>query len=273
MARGKSPSKGAKMHKMRNIPGVYAFPEYYGITSPGCSGDCEFYEQVLSESKRVLELGSGTGRTLLSISSDVREVVGVDNSPEMLAYLQGKIDIAKYKERISLVESDIRQLTFTSEFDAVSMPYRTFLHLYSPDEQMECLEGVFRALEPGGKFILNFFDPEYRFLADLGSVSGSFRRFREGLLQSGNTLQTWAESSCDPEKQLIDELWIYDEIDQSGDVVRRRYGSFKIRYCFRFEAESLFRRAGFEVESLYGGFSGEPYLHGKEQIWMLRKPR
>jgi hypothetical protein len=49
--------------------------------------------------------------------------------------------------------------------------------------------------------------------------------------------------------------------------------AFPLRYLFRFEAEHLLARAGFEVQNLYGGYDRSP--HGSrspgELIFLARK--
>jgi hypothetical protein len=49
--------------------------------------------------------------------------------------------------------------------------------------------------------------------------------------------------------------------------------SFAMRYLFRFEAEHLLARAGFEVEHLYAGYDRRPYgsTYPGELIFVARR--
>ncbi|MHB2032910.1 MAG: hypothetical protein ACYCVE_06010, partial [Gemmatimonadaceae bacterium] len=77
-------------------------------------------------------------------------------------------------------------------------------------------------------------------------------------------------TEVDLASQTIREIWAYDEIEH-GLLVSRRYGLFKVRYCFRYEMEQLLRRAGFQIQSLFGGFDRSPYSYGREQIWVCSR--
>ncbi|CAA9539328.1 MAG: hypothetical protein AVDCRST_MAG79-1710 [uncultured Thermoleophilia bacterium] len=48
-------------------------------------------DPLLHEEQRVLELGSGTGHYTLRLARHVREVVGLDASPAMVEYLEGRL--------------------------------------------------------------------------------------------------------------------------------------------------------------------------------------
>ena len=59
-----------------------------------------------------------------------------------------------------------------------------------------------------------------------------------------------------PAEQVMQVNHIYDEIAADG-AVRRTVASFDLRYLWRFEAELLLDKAGFEVEAVYGDWEHE----------------
>jgi trans-aconitate methyltransferase len=96
--------------------------------------------------ERILDLGCGTGHLTAQIVESGARVVGVDQSPEMIlaarqAYPKLKFEVA-----------DARELTFRGEFDAVfSNAVLHWIH-----EPVQVIQGVRRALRPGGRFVAEF---------------------------------------------------------------------------------------------------------------------
>jgi trans-aconitate methyltransferase len=94
----------------------------------------------------ILDLGCGTGHLTAQIAESGARVVGVDQSGEMIeaarkAYPKLKFEVA-----------DARELKFDEEFDAVfSNAVLHWIH-----EPVRVIEGVRRALRPGGRFVAEF---------------------------------------------------------------------------------------------------------------------
>ncbi len=91
--------------------------------------------------ERILDLGCGDGFLTQRIASSGATVVGVDSSPQMVAAAKERgVDA-----RIASGEA----LPFNNEFDAVFS--NAALHWMS--DQDAVLQGVHRALKPGGRFV------------------------------------------------------------------------------------------------------------------------
>ena len=163
------------------IRSIYDYPQYYPVTSPGCEGDIQFYiEEMMASGSPVLEIGCGTGRTLIPIAESGAEIVGIDNSEHMLQVCRDII--AKKGKAITLRQLDMCSLDYEETFKTVILPYRTFLSLHTVKEQLDCLAGIHHALVPGGKLILNIFDPDFTTLAEFCKIGSSFRMFRQGVV-------------------------------------------------------------------------------------------
>ena len=96
--------------------------------------------------ERILDLGCGTGTLTAEIAASGAQVVGVDRSPEMIDEAQKKFPVLHF------AVCDARSLTFSAEFDAVFS--NAVLHWIL--EAAKVVEGVFRALKPGGRFVAEF---------------------------------------------------------------------------------------------------------------------
>jgi trans-aconitate methyltransferase len=97
-------------------------------------------------SERVLDLGCGTGTLTAEIAASGAQIVGVDRSREMIEEARKKFPELHFEV------CDARSLTFSEEFDAVFS--NAALH-WIP-EAARVVEGVSRALKPGGKFVAEF---------------------------------------------------------------------------------------------------------------------
>jgi len=96
--------------------------------------------------ERILDLGCGTGTLTAEIAASGAQVVGVDRSPEMIDEARKKFPELRFEVR------DARSLKFSAEFDAVFS--NAVLH-WIP-EAAAVVDGVSRALKPGGRFVAEF---------------------------------------------------------------------------------------------------------------------
>ena len=91
--------------------------------------------------ERILDLGCGDGPLTQQIAARGCAVVGVDASPEMIGAARALGLDARVMDGTALI--------FANEFDAVFS--NAALHWMKPPERV--VAGVWRALEPGGRFV------------------------------------------------------------------------------------------------------------------------
>ena len=71
-------------------------------------------------------------------------------------------------------------------------------------------------------------------------------------------------------RQVIDEVWRYTELDESGREVRTTTERLVLRWSLRSELRHLAELEGFAVDAEYGDFRGRGPAYGREQVWILR---
>jgi ubiquinone/menaquinone biosynthesis C-methylase UbiE len=104
-----------------------------------------------------MDLCAGTGAGLVALREKTKDrLVGVDFSPAMLAEAKKALripgDLSTVRNpRIELVESDIFNVPYQSEFDVVTC-FGAFGHILREDEP-RFLALIRKALVPGGRFI------------------------------------------------------------------------------------------------------------------------
>lgn len=258
---------------MRNVCGGPVPPTkktaYAGISSlydKWCSGDPayaqtqQFYVNELSKREGpFLELGIGTGRLALALIQRCPvSVTGVDICREMLAICE-----AAYQQQkevgcpgsLHLELCDMAELRYEEKFRTAYLPFRTVGHLLTEDDLAAMFRGVYRALEPGGAFLLDhyMFDPK------------------------------WAEAHqdqdlpmyCDDMTKIEDHYFYHFKdgyMDCSIKVNGTAVDGFRFRWCSKESLEQAAVKAGFVLERLIGEFDGSAWEQASSnQIWIWRK--
>ena len=123
---------------------------------------------------RVLDAGCGPGRHALELARRGIEVVGVDASPDF-------IDLARAEAGslpVAFVHADVRELSYSEEFDAVICVCQGGFGLLGGDDgELDVVDRFAAALRPGGRlalsafssyFVVRHLEPDETFDADRG---------------------------------------------------------------------------------------------------------
>ena len=105
--------------------------------------------RIPSDASRVLDVASGTAAVAIELAraDAARTIVGVDQSPEMLAAGRARVAHAGLGDRVELRESRAEALPFAAgEFDAVTFTYL----LRYVDDVPATLGELARVVRPGG---------------------------------------------------------------------------------------------------------------------------
>lgn len=105
--------------------------------------------RVPAEARRVLDVATGTAAVAIGLAraEPERTVVGIDQSPEMLAAGRARVEAAGLAERIELREGRAEALPVgEAEFDALTFTYL----LRYVDDPGATLRGLAGAVRPGG---------------------------------------------------------------------------------------------------------------------------
>jgi SAM-dependent methyltransferase len=237
--------------------------------------DVAFYARVAAGSGGpVLEVGCGTGRVALAAAAAGAPTVGLERAAALLSVAAGKRtrSPAAVRSRLALVRADMRAYAFRRPFARVLMPFRVFQAMLTVDDQLAALAAARRALAPGGRLVLDLFDPRLDVLAEAAEgpapLAPTGRSFRD---ERGEWRERVAARYA-LESQIVDLTYVYERAGDDGAVADRSFERIRVRYFTRWEFEHLLVRAGYEVEALYGGWDGSPpSAEGEDMIWIARK--
>jgi SAM-dependent methyltransferase len=106
----------------------------------------------------VLDLGCGTGHHVVELAKRGYAVVGYDLSLFQLS-LAGEVAKAR-GQKINFMQGDMREMAFEDMFDAV-FSWNTSFGYFEEEKNLSVLERVFRALKPGGMFLIDVINRDF----------------------------------------------------------------------------------------------------------------
>lgn len=266
---------------------IYERPRDYDLEHEGDDEDISFYEQLVQRLRpaRLLELGTGSGRIAiplarLAASPDLNlptTVVGLDLVAAMLSEAQRKqAELAPpERDRLTLVEGDIRTWRSGTPFDLIIAPCSALTHLLLLDDQLAAWRCAFANLAPGGRFVADLVMPNLCVYAD--SMTTPPRTMVEIDVDardpaSGDRLLRHKTTEYLPHEQRARIRFLYDRL--TDDVAVDRYISdFECHVYYPREVDLLFHCAGFTVEARYGDYRLRPIGRRSRQMVVIgRKP-
>jgi len=216
----------------------------------------------------VLELGCGTGRVAVPIAQAGVPVVGLDSSAGMLRAARAKARrLGLDASVLRFVRSDIRDFSLAQRFPLVIIPFRSFQLLLSVADQYQALASIRNHLEPSGRLIFSLFVPDPELLARDPSTPLYDHEVTDPA--TGHRLLVWHQNRYDTFNQVVAARTIIEEVDENGQVVRKTYQDYQLRYLYRFEAQHLLSACGYRVLDIDGSFRREPLDESStEMIWV-----
>lgn len=214
---------------------------------PSSLPDCDYLERILdvTPGDRLLDVGCGVGRHVIELARRGYRMTGIDVS-------RGLLRVGDRLAREAGVDAtfrhlDARLLDFDSEFDAAySICEGAFSLVPTDEENLAILEGMCRAVEPGGRVSVG-----------TGHVYHTAEKFRQlDPLDNGETVR------ADP--KLFEGEPDYPENARSLAFTAR-------------ELRLMCRLAGLECLGVYGGVAGNyterpPQRGDWELILLARRP-
>ncbi len=204
----------------------------------------EFAVQALElrPGARVLDLACGHGRHAIPLAQRGFEIVGLDLSAYHLRLARGAARDAGV--RVTWLHSDMREIPFEGEFDAVINMYTSFGYFDSDDEDFRVLEAASRALKSGGRFFMDTINREW--------LVRHFQPTRWEELPDGSL--HLERPRFDPLRSRVASEWML--ITAGG---RRQKHTIRVRWYTLTELAKMLSRAGMAVRQVWGGFDGQEY--------------
>lgn len=128
------------------IAGVY---DYFPVAARKMAQAFLEHLPLPGYNKRILDIGCGTGRTLLALTPYFEEAYGIDISSRMLSLVRKRC--VRDSRNVKLVRMNVDKLAFSAEsFDYV-ISYATLHHV---NDLIVPLREIKRVVRPGGRIVI-----------------------------------------------------------------------------------------------------------------------
>lgn len=208
----------------------------------------------LTPGMAVLDLGCGPGLYASRLAQRGLNVTGIDGSRRSIDYAQK--DAGEQGLTIDYRYANYLDLTAQEMYDAALLIYGDFCPL-SPDQRSTLLGNVWRALKPGGHFVL---DVTTRIHRQQSANRNGWYVADRGFWKPGPHL-VLEEGFDYPEESIFLDQYIVIEADGRMSVYRNWFQDYS-RDTITAELEA----GGFRVESLWSDLAGTPF--SEESGWI-----
>lgn len=210
---------------------------------------------LLPAGGHILDLCCGYGRVAIPLAQRGYTVTGQDLTECFLGLAGERAEKAGVQLR--LVHSDMREIPFEEEFDAVINIFTSFGFFEDDRENEKVLHEVAKALKPGGKFLI-----------DLVHREGIMRVFRP---------RDW-QSLPDGRAHLQERVWdarrgVMNERRMLLSEHGRREIVISLRLYNCVELERMLTAAGLRVTQVWGGLDlSELTMDSRRLVLLAEKP-
>jgi len=201
---------------------------------------------------RILDLGCGPGRHALPLASQGYPVTAIDTSPSLLADLENRAADLD----IEIVQADMREYRRPGAFDLILIMWTSFGYFEAESDHDRVLGCTVDNLADDGRLVLDLVGVEYL----------------------ARNLEPVHLTEYDDGRVLVERPVLVDELRRldndwmliDADRVFRTHISHRVWSAG--EIRALLARHDLDVESIHGGFQGEPYdLDAERLIVIARK--
>jgi hypothetical protein len=150
----------------------------------------------------------------------------------------------------------------------VIIPFHSFAHLTTLEDQQKALGRIKQHLVPHGIFICTLSNPVVRQKV----VNGQYRLIRKySIPATGGTLLLWTvENNQLDDPQVVEAMQFYEEYDSNGVLQSKRVFVLHFRLSEKEEFERLLLESGFKIKAMYGDYSFSEFKEDSPfMIWIL----
>ncbi|MBQ9885389.1 MAG: class I SAM-dependent methyltransferase [Lachnospiraceae bacterium] len=206
----------------------------------------------------VLDLGCGTGNMTSLLFDAGYDMIGVDNSEEMLSIAMDKCEDSG--RNILYLLQDMREFELYGTVRAVVSVCDSMNYITEENELVKVFSLVNNYLDPGGIFIF-----------DMNTIY----KYRE--LMGNNTIAENREDAsfiwenCFDEDELINEYALTVFVREKDDLFRK-YEEFHYQRAYEIDfVKDALKRAGLEFVGVYDAYTGQPVREDSERVYFVAR--
>ena len=208
----------------------------------------------------LLDLGCGTGTMTEKLADYGYDMIGVDNSEEMLAEAVEKRE--QSGRSILYLNQDMREFELYGTVRAVISLCDTMNYLTEYDDLVNVCRLVNNYLDPQGIFIFDF-NTRYKYEEILGDRTIAENREECSFI--------WDNYYYEDEKINEYDLSLFIETDKDSGLYRKYEETHYQRAYTLEEMKKLIRKSGLEFVTAYDAFSKNAPMDTSERIYVIAR--
>lgn len=235
--------------------------EFYDLVNGKYLDDIEFYKNICSNGKKVLELCCGTGRLTIPLFESDINIEGLDINNSMLSRAREKADNKSLN--IKFYNFNITEFQLNAKYDIIIIPFNSLQCIYNNRDLELVFKNIHQHLTEGGLLIFDLYNPSIELMVS--------RQIKEQIVFKGKgpkgIIEIYEKSSYDSKWQVQKAIWsIYEKSVFQGEY------NLDTRCFYPQEIDMLLRYNNFNIVNKYGDFKkGKFTSDSKKQIFVCNK--
>lgn len=209
------------------------------------------------DSGYVVDLGCGTGKMATMLADAGYDMIGIDNSMDML-----QIAYEREDDRILYLMQDMCGFDAGEKIRAAISACDSLNYILEEQDLLSVFKSVYRQLEDGGIFIFDINTP-YKYEELLAENTFAENRDESSFI--------W-ENYYDREEKINEYDLTLFIMDDSMDGLFRKFEETHFQRCYEPDLiEKLLRQAGFSMIEAFDAYTDEPVDSASEKITFMGK--
>lgn len=221
---------------------------------------CQLFRQYSISNGTLVELGCGTGTLCLLMAQSGYQIIGVDQSVDMLSVAASK---CQERSDITLLQQDMCQLELGTQYDGFYCICDSLNYLLTPEEISTAFSSVKKHLKPNGIFV---FDLKTAYFYQFVLGDQVFCEHRS------NSSCIWENSYFEEERINQYELTFFVRQDEEERFERFCETHHQKAYPLT-EIINLLQCAGLSYITAYDAFTTDPPAPASERIYVIAQNR
>jgi len=246
---------------MKNI---YDDAEFYDLVTNYKTDDIDFIIEIAQEcGGPILELAAGTGRIAIPLIELGFDYTGLDLSAIFVE--QAKQKIAKFENKAEVIVGDMRDFKLDQLFKLIILPFNSIFHLMDENEIKACLTCVYQHIQNDGKFLIDMFVPNKKYLMRDPSKFYPVGEYEDS---KGKTIVLKEQNKYDPATE-INQITSYAYYENKAEPQIYNFEHFMIPPA---RIQRLLHETGFNIDNIFGDY--DKNIFNKEsplQIYLCSK--
>lgn len=208
----------------------------------------------------VLELGCGTGTMTELLAGQGYDMIGVDNSEEMLAKaIEKRVESG---QNILYLLQDMREFELYGTVRAVVSVCDSMNYILTEEDLLQVFSLVNNYLDPGGIFVFDL-NTVYKYKEILGDQVIAEDR------EEGSFI--WENQYDEETRENLYQLVLFLPRE---DGLYERYEEIHYQKAYTIEKiRKLLEKAGMEFVAVYDAFTEEPPLESSERVYVVAREK